>query len=124
MKTENKNQTRSCQLRTHYSVQELGGCFEVTTWNVFTENCNGPAEIVDTATSYIKVCEETVIKAKSMSVCPNKKPWVTKDLKVHLHQKKIAFLMGKKQHNRQKEKGFRKNARVARLKYKIKLRKN
>ena len=92
MKTENKNQTRSCQLRTHYSVQELGGCFEVTTWNVFTENCNGPAEIVDTATSYIKVCEETVIKAKSMSVCPNKKPWVTTDLKVHLYKKKIFCL--------------------------------
>ena len=104
MKTKNKNQTRPCQLRTNDSVQEIRGCFEVTTWNVFRENCNDLAEIVDTATSYIKFCEETVIKAKSMSVCANKKPWVTKDLKVHLHPKKFAFLMGKKHQYREKEK--------------------
>ena len=77
MKTKNKNQTRPCQLRTNDSVQEIRGCFEVTTWNVFRENCNDLAEIVDTATSQIKFCEETVIKAKSMSVYPIKKPWVT-----------------------------------------------
>ena len=104
MKTENKNQTRCCQLRTHDSVQKFRGCFKVSTWNVFRENCNDPAEIVDTATSYMKFCEETVIKAKSMSVCANKKPWVTKDLKVHLHPKKFAFLMGKKHQYREKEK--------------------
>ena len=104
MKTKNKNQTRPCQLRTNDSVQEIRGCFEVTTLNVFGENCNDPAEIVDTATSYMKFCEETVIKAKSMSVCANKKPWVTKDLKVHLHPKKFAFLMGKKHQYREKEK--------------------
>ena len=51
MKTKNKNQTRPCQLRTNDSVQEIRGCFEVTTWNVFRENCNDLAEIVDTATS-------------------------------------------------------------------------
>ena len=49
-----------------------------------------------------------------MHVYSNNKSWVTKDLKVHLNQEKLAFLKGKKENE------FRKNARVARLKYKNK----
>ena len=53
---------------------------------------------------------------------PNNKPCVTKDLKVHLNQKKLAFLKGKKEEYKEKEKEFRKkNARAARLRYKNKV---
>ena len=54
-----------------------------------------------------------------MHVYPNNKPCVTKDLKVHLNQKKLAFLKGTKEEYEEKE--FRKNAIVARLKYKNKV---
>ena len=87
--------TKSCQLWTHDSIEELRGRFEATNWDVFTDN--DPGELVDTVTSYVKFCEETVIKTKSMHVYPNNKPWVTKDLKVHLNQKKPAFLKCKKE---------------------------
>ena len=70
----------------------------------------------------MKFCEETVIKTKSVHVYPNNKPCrVTKDLKVHLNQKKLAFLKGKKEEYKEKEKEFRKNARAARLRYKNKV---
>ena len=41
--------------------------------------------------------------------------------KVHLNQKKLAFLKGKKEDYKEKEKEFRKNARSARLRYKNKV---
>ena len=98
-------QTKSCQLWTHDSIEELRGCFEATNWDVFTGNST---ELVDTVTSYVKFCEETVIKTKSVHVYPNNKALVTKDLKVHLNEKKLAFLKGKKEEYKDKEKEFRK----------------
>ena len=50
----------------------------------------------------MKFCEETVIKTKSVHVYPNNTPWVTKDLKVHLNQKKLAFMKGKKEEYQEK----------------------
>ena len=85
-----------------------------------TDNSTDPDELVDKVTSYVTFCEETVIKTKSVHVYPNNKPWVTKDLKVHLNQKKLAFMKGKKEEYKEKEKEFRKNARAARLRYKKK----
>ena len=119
VKTEG-TQTKSCQLWTHDSIEELRGCFEVTNRDVFTDNCTDPDELVDTVSSYVTFCEETVIKTKSVHVYPNNKAWVTKDLKVHLNQKKLVFLKGKKEECKEKEKEFRKNARAARLRYKNK----
>ena len=98
-------QTKSCQLWTHDSIEELRGCFQATNWDVFTDNST---ELVDTVTSYVKFCEETVIKTKSVHVYPNNKAWVTKDLTVNLNQKKLAFLKGKKEDYKNKEKEFRK----------------
>ena len=117
VKTEG-TQTNSCQLWTHDSTEELHGCFEAMNWDVFTDNCTD----LDVCRHGNIVCEilQTVIKTKSVHVYPNNKPWVTKDLKVHLNQKKLAFLKGKKEEYKEKEKEFRKNARAARLRYKNK----
>ena len=117
VKTEG-TQTNSCQLWTHDSIEELCGCFEAMNWDVFTDNCTD----LDVCRHGNIVCEilQTVIKTKSVHVYPNNKPWVTKDLKVHLNQKKLAFLKGKKEEYKEKEKEFRKNARAARLRYKNK----
>ena len=74
-------------------IEELR-CFEATNCGVFTDNSTDPDELVATVTSNVEFCEETVIKTKSVPVYPNNKPWVTKDLKVHLNQKKLAFFEG------------------------------
>ena len=47
--------------RTHDSIEELH-CFKATNWDVFTDNCTDPDELVDTVTSYVEFCEETLIK--------------------------------------------------------------
>ena len=109
--TTEGTQTKSCQLWTHDSIEELRGCFEATNWDVFTDNCSDPGELVDTVTSYVKFCEETVIKTKSVYVHPNNKPRATKDLTVHPNQNKLAFLKGRREY-KEKEKDFRKNARA------------
>ena len=90
------------------SIEELRCCFEATNWDVFTDNCTDPDELVDMVTSYVKFCEETVIKTKSVHVYPNNKPCVTKDLKVRLNQKKLAFLKGKKRSIKKKRKSSEK----------------
>ena len=69
----------------------------------------------------MKFCEESIIKTKPVHVYPNNKPWITKDLQVNLNQKKLAFLKGKKEEYKEKEKEFRKNVRAARLRYKNKV---
>ena len=43
-KTE-ETQTKSCQLWTRDNIEELRGCFEVTNWDVFTDNCTDPDEL-------------------------------------------------------------------------------
>ena len=120
VQTESKDRRHSNKIlsvmdRTHDSIEELRGCFEATNWDVFTDNCTDPGELVNKVSSYVEFCEETVIKTTSVHVYPNNKPWVTKDLKVHLNQKKLAFLTGKKKEYKEKEKEFRKNAGAARL---------
>ena len=42
-------------------IEELR-CFEATNWHVFTDNCTDPDELIDTVTSYVEFCEETLIK--------------------------------------------------------------
>ena len=55
------------------SLEELRGCFETTNWDVFTGSSTDPDELVDRVTSYVKFCEWTVIKTKSVHVYPNDK---------------------------------------------------
>ena len=117
----NANKILSVMDRTHDSIEKLH-CLEMTNWDVLTDNCTDPDELVDTVTSYVEFCEETVSKTKSVHVYPNNKPWVIQDLKVHLNQKKLAFLKGKREeYIKKQEKEFRKNARAARLRYKNKV---
>ena len=56
VKTEG-TQTKSCQLWTH-DIEELRGCFEATNWDVLTDNCTDPDELVDTVTSSVKFCNQ------------------------------------------------------------------
>ena len=59
-----------------------GLCFEYTDWQVFLDGCSdNPDEFTDTVTSYIQFCEETIIPTKTVSIFPNNKPWISKELK-------------------------------------------
>lgn len=63
----------------------IGACFDA---------CSDQHELTDTITCYIKFSEETVIASKIVKVFSNNKPWLSKDLKMCLNEKRAAFLRG------------------------------
>ena len=77
------------------SLQELKGCFECTDWSVF-EACQNFNEKAETITDYINFCVDNVIPQKTITIYPNNKPWITKELKLVLNEKKRAFCAGDK----------------------------
>ena len=49
-------------------------------------------EKVDFVSCYVNFCEDLVSEHKTVKCYPNNKPWVTKELKELINEKKIAFL--------------------------------
>ena len=78
------------------TADQLKCCFECMDWNVFIDSCDTNDELVDTVSDYIKFCEDSVIPTNTVTCYPNNKPWVTKELKAKLVQKR-KFL---RSHNR------------------------
>ena len=58
---------------------------------------------MDVVTSYIKFCVDSVIPSKQITIFPNNKPWVTKDLnlKAVLNKKKRTFYQGTTEERKQ-----------------------
>ena len=48
-------------------------------------------EVTDTITQYVLFCEELCISTKTVKCFPNNKPWVTKDIKAIINEKKRLF---------------------------------
>ena len=77
--------------------EALQGCFEVTDWNALCEphgeDIDGLTECI---TDYINFCVDGIVPARTLRY-PNNKPWVTKDIKATLNQKKRAFRGGNRE---------------------------
>ena len=85
---------------TEDSVACLQGCFDCTDLEMFDQMCTSFNELTDVIcfneptdviSSYISFCVESVIPSKHITIFPNNKPWVTKDLKGVLNKKKRVF---------------------------------
>ena len=74
----------------------LQGCFDCTIWSVFEESSNSIDELADVVCSYISFCTDSVIPHKKIFSYPNSKPWITKELKSLLREKKTVFKSGDK----------------------------
>lgn len=121
LKTE-KPQTQTIQQWNKDNTEELMGCFEATDWDMFFDSCGNDYEsLTDAISSYIKFCQDSVISSKTVRIYPNNKPWITKELKQCLNEKKIAFLQGDRQKVRELEKEFRAKVKKAKLDYKDKV---
>ena len=90
--------TRVVQQWTADACDSLIGCMEITAWSVFTEQETDINTIVDTVSSYVSWCVECIIPVKEVKVFANNKPWVNKDVKSVLKEKKKCF----KDNNRDK----------------------
>lgn len=73
---------------------ELKACFECTDWSVlYDDNCDIDTN-VDVFTSYVNFCVDMLIPEKKVCVYPNNKPWVTKQVKGVLNEKRQALCTG------------------------------
>lgn len=64
-------------------------------------------------------CEENITPTKQVTIHPNNKMWVTKDVKACPVQKKKVLLQGDKVRVRELQKVFRRRARLAKIKHKV-----
>ena len=106
---------------TEDGVEELRDCFDSTDWRMFFDACSDHHELTDTITCYIKFCEETVIISRTIQVFSNNKPWLSKDLKMCLNEKRAAFLRGETDVVKEKEKEFKRKVFTAKIDFKNKV---
>ena len=74
---------------TEDSVETLRGCLACTDWNIFHNLELDEATV--TITDYINFCVDNVVPKKDVLHFPNNKPYITKDVKVWINKKKLAF---------------------------------
>lgn len=73
------------------SIEKLRGCFECTDWSVFEDTATNIDELTGVITDYTNFCVDTVIPCKTVKIFANNKPWISKELKSILNEKKRAF---------------------------------
>ncbi len=106
---------------TEHSVACLQGCFDCTDWEMFDQMCTSFNELTDVISSFISFCVESVIPSKHITIFPNNKPWVTKDLKGVLNKKKRVFFQGTTDEKKQVNREVRGAIRKAKEKYRKKI---
>lgn len=60
----------------------------------FFQSCRDADELTDTITSYVRYCQDSVSEIKTVKMFSNNKPWVSKQLKMCLNERKVAFRSG------------------------------
>ncbi|KAI4882186.1 hypothetical protein NFI96_024769 [Prochilodus magdalenae] len=91
------------QVRTWPSgaISALKACFEHTDWQMFREaatysNNTDLKEYTSSVTSYIGKCIDDVTVSKTITTCPNQKPWMTAEVRALLKAQNSAFKAGDK----------------------------
>lgn len=74
--------------------EQLNDCFEETDWDIVSESFLDADELTHAITSYVKFCEDFVFETKTVQIFPNSHSWVSKELKICLNERKIAFCTG------------------------------
>merc|ERR1719239_876844 len=74
------------------SCETLRGCFECTDWDIFYNSTSSLDELNDVISNYILFCEQLCVSTKTVKCFPNNKPWVTKDVKEIINEKKLLFI--------------------------------
>ena len=75
-------------------LSALQGCFDCTDWSVFVQSCGNVDELNECVTDYIIFCVDMQTRKKKVLCYPNNKPWITKDLKKIINEKKFLFVQG------------------------------
>ena len=88
---------------------------------MFQNSSSNIDELTDVVSSYIRFCTDSVIPSKEITIFPNTKPWISKDIKNLLLKKKYAFNHGDTLLERESKKEVRAEIKKAKLRYKDKI---
>ena len=67
-----------------------GYCFLKTNWNVLKDG-NNLQTFAETATAYMKFCQDVCISRKSVQQYPNSNPWCNMTIKAKIKGKDVTF---------------------------------
>ncbi len=87
------------------ACEELKACFECTDWTAVYDNNIGVDTVAELVTDYANFCVDMIIPCKTFKLHSNNEPWVTKEIKTAINNKKAAFTSG----NREKIKSAQKD---------------
>lgn len=86
--------TKEVKIWSEESTACLQGCFDCTDWEMFNDSCTDIDKLTDVICSYLTFCKTMIIPTKMIKVYPNNKPWMSKEVRAYLLQKKWAFNQG------------------------------
>jgi len=88
---------------------------------VFYEDQQHPDDLCDVITEYINFCVDRVIPTKEVKIFPNNKPWISKDMKRLLNNKKRAFMQDDREKVKHIQKEINQKTRQCKADYKEKV---
>jgi hypothetical protein len=94
---------------------------ECTDFDVLIDESDTLEYNVDVLTSYLHFCIDSVVPKKVVTCYPNNKPWVTKELKELLNEKKIAFCTNKRDNLKGIQKSINCKISLCKRQYKTKV---
>ena len=105
-----------------HAVEDLRDKLEATDWNVLC-NATNLDENVSVISEYINFCYDQCVQKETIKCYPNNKPWVTKELKMLLNDKKRAVSVKNKDELRRINSELKKAIFKCKLEYKDKMEK-
>ena len=97
------------------------GCMELTDWDVLFDPAVSVDENVDVLNSYILFCTDVIVPKKQVVCYSNNKPWVTKELKELINQKKCLMSSNDKDALKTVQKDLDDMIKTCKLNYKDKV---
>ena len=87
----------------------------------FTPNSEDLDDLTYCITEYINFCVDSVVPSVTVRCFPNNKPWVTRDIKVLLNEKKRAFRVGDREQLRRVQRELKERIQQGKDSYRRKL---
>ena len=102
-------------------TERLSDCFRCTDWQMFIDSCDTLDELNDHVSEYINFCVDTCTEKKTVKSYGNGKPWVTKELKSLLKEKRRIFNGRDKNEMKIVNNKIKNNVKICKAQYKDKI---
>lgn len=100
------------------SITLLQGCYDCKDLDSLRSTSSNISTQAGTITWYINFCAHSIIPSKTVTIVPNSKPWITKELKKILNKKKRTFFTGSGPETKEVSNEVKRAIKIAKLRYK------